>query len=180
MERKLHRLLVVALAASSLATLEAAENKAQVSGQERLEEEVRHELAMLPYYNVFDILGFKVEDHTVTLAGQVTRPALKNDAESAVRQIEGVENVVNDIEVLPPSPMDDRIRAAEYRSIYSAPGLQRYAMGATPSIHIVVDNGRVTLEGVVNSEADKNIAGMRAQSVPGTFGVTNNLKVEKG
>src|SRR5258708_5753041 len=148
-------------------------------GAERLAKEVRHELVMLPYYNVFDNLAFKVDGSTVTLLGQVTRPTLKSDAERVVKSIEGVDRVINNIQVLPLSPNDDRIRMAVYRAIYSQPALQRYGMQAVPPIHIIVDNGNVTLEGVVASEADKNIANLQANGVPGVFSVKNNLRVEK-
>lgn len=141
--------------------------------------EVRHELVMLPYYGVFDNLAYRVDGTTVTLLGEVTRPVLKSDAENVVKRIEGVQRVVNDIKVLPLSPMDDRIRLAEYRTIYSEPSLQRYALNAVPPIHIIVDNGKVTLVGVVGNAADKNLAGMRANSVSGVFSVTNDLQVEK-
>ncbi len=145
--------------------------------QNRLIKEVRHELIMLPYYNVFDNLAFRVDGRTVILEGQVTNPVVKSDAGNAVKRIEGVEKVVNNIEVLPPSPMDDRIRREVYRSIYSFGPLFKYGNMAVPPIHIIVKNGRVTLEGVVDSEADKNLAGMRANQVPGTFQITNNLRV---
>jgi hyperosmotically inducible protein len=148
-------------------------------GFDRIAKEVRHELVMLPYYNVFDNLAFKVDGSTVTLLGQVTRPTLKSDAERVVKNIEGVDKVVNNIQVLPLSPNDDRIRMAVYRAIYGQPALQRYGMQAVPPIHIIVDNGKVTLEGVVASEADKNIAGLQANGVPGVFSVKNNLRVEK-
>ncbi len=148
------------------------------AGQDRIAREVRHELVMLPYYGVFDNLLYSVNGSTVTLMGQVTRPTLKSDAENAVKHIEGVEKVNNQIQVLPLSPMDDRIRIAEYRGIYGQPPLDRYAMQAVPPIHIIVDNGRVTLEGVVASQADKDMAGVRANGVSGVFGVTNNLRVE--
>jgi hyperosmotically inducible protein len=148
-------------------------------GKGSLVREVRHELVMLPYYGVFDNLGFKVEGSTVTLMGQVTRPTLKSDAENVVKKIEGVENVINNIEVLPLSPMDDRIRMATYRAIYSGPPLDRYAMQAIPPIHIIVKNGNVTLVGVVANEADKNVAGLKAQGVSGVFAVQNDLMVEK-
>ena len=144
----------------------------------RVEREVRHELAMLPYYSVFDNLAFRVDEGTVTLLGQVTRPTLKSDAENVVKRIEGVERVINKIDVLPPSPEDDRIRIATYRAIYGDPALNRYEHQAIPPIHIIVKNGNVTLEGVVATEADKNIAGIRANTVPGVFSVTNNLRVE--
>jgi hyperosmotically inducible periplasmic protein len=142
--------------------------------------EVRHQLVLLPYYSVFDNLAYRVDGDKVTLTGQVTRPDIKDDAGKAVKGIEGVESVDNQIQVLPTSPMDDQIRRAEFQSIYSFPSLQRYSSMAVPSIHIIVANGHVTLEGVVNSEADKDAAGIRANSVPNVFAVTNNLRVEKG
>jgi hyperosmotically inducible periplasmic protein len=145
-----------------------------------LTKEVRHELLMLPYYSVFDWLQFDVKsDGTVTLSGQVTRPTLKSDAENDVKRIEGVEDVVNQIEVLPLSPNDDRIRRAVYRTIfnYNSP-LFRYSMGAVPPIHIIVKNGHVTLKGSVSSQADANLAYMRARGVPGIFSVKNELEAD--
>jgi len=149
-----------------------------MAGQGRIAREVRHELVMLPYYGVFDNLAYRVDGNTVTLLGQVTRPTLKSDAENVVKNIEGVEKVNNQIQVLPLSPMDDRIRMAEYRAIYGQTGLDRYALQAIPPIHIIVDNGKVTLEGVVASQQDKDLAGVRANGVNGVFSVTNNLRVE--
>src|SRR6202035_1378889 len=140
---------------------------------------VRHELLMLPYYGVFDDIAFRVDGGTVTLMGEVTRPTLKSDAENVVKRIEGVTNVVNQIEVLPLSPMDNQIRMAEYRAIYGDPVLStRYGYRALPSIHIIVKNGQVTLVGVVANEADRNLVNIRANGVPGVFSVTNNLQVE--
>jgi hyperosmotically inducible periplasmic protein len=145
----------------------------------RLAKEVRHELVMLPYYSVFDNLAFRVNGVVVTLMGEVTRPTLKDDAERVVKRVEGVEKVVNNIEVLPLSPNDDRIRMEAFRAIYSEPSLNtRYAHQAVPPIHIIVKNGHLTLEGVVASEMDKTLAGMRANAVPGVFSVTNNLRAE--
>ncbi len=144
----------------------------------RLEREVRHELTMLPYYGVFDILEFKVDGDKVTLLGEVTRPTLKTDAESVVKHIEGVEAVDNQIEVLPLSPNDERIRMAVYRAIYRSTVLSRYALQAVPPIHIIVKNGHVRLEGIVATEADRNLAGIRAQGVSGVFSVENKLLVE--
>jgi hyperosmotically inducible protein len=142
--------------------------------------EVRHELVTLPFYSVFDNLAFRVDDDgTVVLMGQVAKPVLKDDAERAVKRIEGVTRVKNEIEVLPLSPDDDRIRIAEFRAIYGDPALNRYEHQAVPPIHIIVKNGHVSLEGVVATQADKNIAGIRANSVPGVFSVMNNLRVEK-
>jgi len=149
-------------------------------GVQRLEREVRRELVMMPFYSVFDNLAFKVDGYTVTLLGQVTRPTLKSDAERLVKQIEGVEKVVNQIEVLPLSPNDDRIRRATYRAIYGDSSLDRYALQAVPPIHIIVKNGNVTLEGVVANDSDRNLAGLRANGVAGVFSVANNLRVEKG
>jgi hyperosmotically inducible protein len=144
-----------------------------------LERTVRHELVMLPYYGVFDNLAFRVDgDSVVTLMGQVTRPTLKSSAENVVRDLEGVERVVNQIEVLPSSPNDDRIRIATYRAIYGHTALNRYALQAVPPVHIIVRNGHVTLEGVVANETDKNIANIQARSVPGVFSVTNNLRID--
>ena len=143
-----------------------------------LTKEVRHELVMLPFYSVFDNLQYQIEGGKVTLLGQVKTPMLKSDAEHAVKQIEGVEVVDNQLEVLPLSPFDDRIRRATYRSIYSFGSLQMYGVRSVPPIHIIVNNGHVTLEGSVANETDKNVAGIRANSVPGVFSVTNNLRVD--
>ncbi|MGE5647451.1 MAG: BON domain-containing protein [Acidobacteriota bacterium] len=145
-----------------------------------LEKQVRHELVMLPYYNLFDNFSFKVDGRDVTLYGQVVRPVLKEDAERVVKRIPGVESVTNRIEVLPLSPMDDRIRLAAARAIYGYPALSRYAYGPLSPIHIIVRNGNLTLEGVVANQTDKNIAGLRANGVFGVFSVTNNLQVERG
>jgi hyperosmotically inducible protein len=148
-------------------------------GQARLQKEVRHELVMLPYYDVFDNLAYKVDGGTVTLFGQVTRPTLKSDAERSVKGIEGVERVDNRIEVLPLSPNDDQIRRAVYRAIYGTTGLDRYGLRAVPTIHIIVKNGHVTLEGAVANEGDKNLANIKANGVSGVFSVTNNLQVDR-
>jgi hyperosmotically inducible protein len=134
---------------------------------------------MLPYFGVFDYIAFKVDGYNVTLIGQVVRPTLKSDAENVVKHIEGVEKVENQIEVLPPSPNDDRLRLRLFRAIYGFPGLQKYELGVQKPIRIIVKNGHVTLEGVVDSDADKNLAGLRANGVSGTFSVTNNLQVVK-
>ncbi len=146
---------------------------------ERLKREVRHEILMLPYFDVFDNIAFKVEGYNITLLGQVVRPSLKKDAERAVKGIEGVENVDNQIEILPTSPADDRIRVLLYRQIYGYPILERYALPVVKPIRIIVKNGHVALEGVVDNETDKNVAGIQARSVPGVFDVRNNLQVEK-
>src|SRR5712691_3861930 len=186
MRKELRALFVMALLAAPYmgmpysATAQPQENKKQRSETkygERLSKEVRHQLVMLPWYSVFDNLAYQVEGDKVTLYGQVTRPTLKSDAEAAVKSIEGISTVLNNIEVLPPSPMDDQLRRALYRAIYGDPGLSRYSIQAVPSIHIIVKNGNVTLEGVVDSEADKNLAGIRANQVPNVFSVKNNLVI---
>jgi hyperosmotically inducible periplasmic protein len=173
------KLLVVVVTLLSIATLALTQDRNQPSAkaQERIIKEVRHELLMLPYFGVFDYIAFKVDGDTVTLLGQVARPVLKSDAENAVKHIEGVEKVVNQIEVLPTSPMDDRLRLQLYRAIYGYPALEKYALGVQKPIRIIVKNGHVTLEGVVDNEADKNVAGLRANGIPGIFSVTNNLQV---
>ncbi len=149
-------------------------------GIDRIIKEVRHELVMLPFYGVFDNLSYKVDpDGTVTLLGQVARPVLKSDAENAVKHIEGVEKVVNNIEVLPTSIEDDRIRRAAYRAIFGNEVLSQYQLRAVPPIHIIVKNGHITLEGVVARQMEKTIAGMQVNSIPGVFSVTNNLVVEE-
>ena len=145
--------------------------------QDRIVKEVRHELVMLPYYSVFDDLAFKVDGSTVTLYGATVRPTLKSDAENVVKRIEGVEKVVNNIEVLPVSPNDDSIRRAVYRAIYSQPGLDMYSLRAVPTIHIIVKNGNVTLTGAVATKADKDRAGIAANGVSGVFSVKNELQV---
>lgn len=148
-------------------------------GRDRIAREVRHELLMLPYYGIFDSLSFRVDGETVTLLGEVTRPTLKTDAERAVKDVEGVTKVVNDIEVLPLSPNDDRVRMGVYRAIYGNTTLSRYGLQAMPPIHIIVKNGNVRLEGVVANQMDKDIANVQANSVPGVFSVSNHLQVEK-
>jgi hyperosmotically inducible protein len=142
-----------------------------------LADQVRHELVTLPFYNVFDNLTYSVVGDEVILSGQVTRPTLRSSAENVVKRLTGVGKVVNHIEVLPLSPFDDRLRLAVFRSIYSQPGLDRYALGAIPGIHIIVKNGNVVLEGVVNNEMERNLAFLRANGVSGVFQVENNLRV---
>jgi hyperosmotically inducible protein len=172
--------LLLGTAFSAMPMISHAQNNKQQTepkSRQNLIREVRHQLVLLPYYSVFDNLSFRVEGDTVILEGQVVRPTLKSDAEGVVKNIEGVGRVVNNIEVLPLSPMDDQIRRAVYRAIFSEPGLSRYAESAVPSIHIIVKNGNVILVGVVDSEADKNLANIRASSVPNVFSVKNELVV---
>ena len=175
-------LLLSVLASQTLQAQDQATQGAALSpaSLERITREVHHELVMLPFYGVFDNLAYKVDpDGTVTLMGQTVRPTLKSDAEQVVKRIEGVTKVINNIEVLPPSPMDDRIRLAVYRAIYGHPALDMYQLRAIPPIHIIVKNGHVTLEGVVARQMDKQIAETQANSVPGVFSVTDNLRVEE-
>jgi hyperosmotically inducible protein len=146
---------------------------------DRIAKEVRHELLMLPYYDVFDNIQYKVEGYNVTLIGYVTNPVVKSDAGNAVKRVEGVEAVNNQIEVLPPSPMDNQIRRRVFRAVYGFPSLQKYDMPVIKPIRIIVKGGHVILEGVVDNETDKNTAGIRANSVPGIFSVKNNLQVVK-
>jgi hyperosmotically inducible periplasmic protein len=150
-----------------------------ISDVEFITKEVRHELLMLPYLDVFDNLAYRVDGNEVTLTGQVTRPVLKSDAERAVKGIEGVARVNNEIEVLPLSPLDDRLRLRLFRVIYGYAPLQKYALGVNKPIRIIVNNGHVNLEGVVDNEADKNIAFIRANGVSDVFSVRNNLQIVK-
>jgi len=166
----------------------------------RINNEVRHQLAILPYNGVFDNLKFQVDGNVVTLLGQASRPTLKSNAERIVRRIEGVTTVINQIEVLPLSPNDDRIRAAVYTQLYRTPALQKYTSNRTEpilrnslsnrisitndppigyhAIHIIVKNGSVTLEGAVAARGDRDIANIKANTVSGVFAVTNNLRVD--
>jgi len=169
---------IVAITALAAIAAPAASNEAGGSDQQ-VEKKVRHELVTLPYYGVFDNLAYKVDGNTVTLYGQVVQPVTRSDAEHRVAKISGVERVVNNIEVLPLSSFDDQIRVRAYRTIFRTGGLYRYAMGANPSIHIVVKGGHMTLEGVVANEGDANLANIAARSVPGVFSVTNNLRSER-
>lgn len=143
-------------------------------------EKVRKELVTLPYYSIFDDMSFRVDGSTVTLMGSVTRPTLKSSAENVARRVAGVETVVNEIEVLPLSPVDNSIRLRVARAVYGQTALNRYALGANPPIRIIVKNGNVTLEGIVNNAMERNIANIAANGVSGVFKVTNNLRVERG
>jgi hyperosmotically inducible periplasmic protein len=140
--------------------------------------EIRKKLVTLPYYGVFDNLAYKLEGDTVILYGQTVRPSTRKDAERRVRRIEGVERVINKIEVLPFSRFDDRIRVGAFRAIFRSGSLYRYARGTNPSIHIIVNNGHLTLEGVVASQADSRLAYIAARGVSDVFSVTNNLRIE--
>ncbi|HEX8137974.1 MAG TPA: BON domain-containing protein [Pyrinomonadaceae bacterium] len=171
-------IVAVLLIAASSAFAAPAKTDERVLGHEQIVEKIRKELVTLPWYGVFDNLAYKVEGGTVTLYGQVVRPTTRSDAGARVARIPGIERVVNQIEVLPLSPFDDEIRLRTYRSIFNTGSLYRYALGANPSIHIVVKRGHVTLEGVVANKMDSQLAYMAARTVPGSFSVTNNLRTE--
>lgn len=173
-KQKVLAVLALSLVYGSLAI---GQNQALNPDQVRIQREVRHELWMLPWLNVFDNLQYRVDGNTVTLSGQVTDPAVKSDAEKVVKNIEGVQRVDNKIEVLPPAPIDQQLRLRLFRAIYGYATLQKYDLGVQKPIRIIVRGGHVSLEGVVDSQADKNAAGIRANSVPGVFSVTNNLQV---
>jgi hyperosmotically inducible protein len=165
----------VVLAALPVTTLLAGPTKQAGS----IEDRVRHELVMLPYFNVFDDLSFRIDnDGTVTLLGAVTQPYLKSDAERSVKRLPGVTRVDNKIEVLPLSPFDDQIRVRTYRALLRTSPLDHYFWGTQPSIRIIVKNGHVMLDGVVDRNMDSQLAYMAANSVPGVFSVTNNLRTE--
>ncbi|MEW6730890.1 MAG: BON domain-containing protein [Acidobacteriota bacterium] len=144
-----------------------------------IQERIRKRLASLPYYSVFDNLYFNYDGETVVLGGEVARASLRKDAEKAVEDVEGVERIVNRIEILPLSTVDNRIRAQAYRQLFSHPQLSRYAIQPVPPIHIIVKHSRIKLEGVVANRSDKIVAGMLANQISGVFSVVNNLRVEK-
>src|SRR5215467_5701497 len=177
MKRILHWVLALGFAAG-MVLAGAQENQGDQRMQQRLYKEVRHELVMLPQLSIFDNLAYKIDGSTVTLYGQVRNAVLKDEAQDAVKHIEGVEKVNNQIEILPPSPNDDQIRRQVARAIFNDPRLFEYAIQSQPPIHIIVKSGHVSLEGVVRDEGDKDVAGIRANGVPGVFSVQNNLQVE--
>jgi hyperosmotically inducible protein len=171
--------VVISLAAATSIAVAAptTSSSSRDASDAQTQNKVRKELVTLPYYGVFDNLAYQVDGNTVTLYGQVVRPITRRDAERRVARIEGIDRVINNIEVLPVSGFDDSIRARTYRAVFRSGSLYRYAMGANPSIHIVVKGGHVTLEGVVSSQMDSQLAYMAANGVPGVFSVTNNLHV---
>jgi len=171
--------LLVAVSMILFAGLSLAQDRVSPKGVERIQKEVRHELVMLPYYRLWDWLAFRVNGSTVELLGDANSLGLKSDAVNSVKHIKGVQNVIDHINQLPPSSMDDRIRRQVARAIFNWGGLSRYSWSAVPSIHIIVSGGRVRLEGIVDSQPDKDAAGLRANGVPGVFEVTNNLRVVK-
>ena len=179
----MRRSLVITLFLASLATpltlVARTQRPVPARAVERIERQVRHEILMLPYFNVFDNITYRVDGYNVTLMGAVTQPVLKKQVENVVKKIEGVQRVDNQIEVLPTSGMDDQLRLRLFHAIYDYEPLQRYAMTVVRPIRIIVKNGHVSLEGVVDSEGDKNLVNIRANGVSGVFSVKNNLKVVK-
>ena len=185
MRRILSCLFSVALGAGSLlATAQPGldtrtfDTSADQRSQDRIVRQVRHELLMIPQLSIFDNLAYRVDGNTVTLLGQVRNPIIKDEAQTAVKHIEGVQQVNNQIEVLPTSFNDDRIRRQVARAILNEPRLFEYAVQPVPPIHIIVKNGHVSLEGVVANQGDKDVAGIRANGVPGVFSVQNDLQIE--
>ena len=170
--------MALLVAGATLLPLQAAVPSA-LSTEERMSKNIRKELLTMPFLTIFDNLSYRIDGDTVHLYGQVIRPTLKSTAANRVAMLEGIARVDNQIEVLPLSPFDDRLRLAVARAVYGQSALNRYALGANPSIRIIVKNGNVTLEGVVNDNGARNIANIQANGVFGVFSVTNNLRVEK-
>src|ERR1043166_7530573 len=173
-------LIIAAVAVLSVVPAMGQRNRGIEVTNPQLAKKVRHELVTLPYYGVFDNLAYNINGSSVTLYGQVVRPTTRSDAERRVKRLAGVSRVINNIKVLPLSGFDDNIRRATYRSLARTGGLYRYLQGTNPSIHIVVDNGHITLEGVVSGSGDRTLAYMAANQVPGVFSVQNNLRIEGG
>lgn len=170
--------VILAITASSASAMPVGTG-AQLAAREQVLKKVRKELVTLPYYGVFDNLAYKLDGSTVTLYGQVVRPSTREDAARRVARIAGIERVINNIEVLPLSRFDDDIRLRTYRALFRSGYLDRYGRGVNPSIHIIVNRGHVTLEGVVSTRGDRNLAYHAAMGVPGVFSVTNNLRTER-
>ena len=169
------------MAAALLAGAAAAATKANANlpqNDSDIANNVRHEIVMYPYYTLWDDISFRVANGSVDLAGAVTQPYKKDEIERRVEKVAGVTSVTDEIKVLPLSSMDDRLRQQVANAIYRDPMLAHYATMAVPPIHIIVENGRVTLTGVVSSDMEKQIAGMRATSSLSLGQVTNNLVVE--
>ncbi|MCA1619218.1 MAG: BON domain-containing protein [Acidobacteria bacterium] len=177
--KRVAAVLAVAVLASSFAVAAPAEQAGGRAAFGQLAEKVRKELVTLPWYGVFDNLAYEIDGSTVTLSGQVVRPSTREGAERRVSKLAGVERVVNNIEVLPLSSFDDRVRVSAYRTLFGRNSpLFRYGRGTDPSIHIVVARGHLTLEGVVANEGDRRLANALVNSIPGVFSVTNNLRAE--
>ncbi len=185
MKKALHIFLAMALVVGTtgMALANSLDAKVASNGnpslEQRLSGEVRHELVMIPQYTLFDNLAYRVDGGTVTLTGQVRDAIVKDSAEQRVKHLEGVERVDNQIEILPASFNDDRIRRQVARAVFNDSRLSMYAIQPVPPIHIIVKNGHVNLEGVVRTQTDKDDAFIRANGVPGVFSVENNLQVEQ-
>ncbi len=179
LQKMFFAVLLAGLLSFTLGTATASAGSTTTPNVSAIPNQVQHNLAMLPWYGVFDHLGYQVNGTEVILSGQVIseHATTKDDAGKFVTSIPGVTKVVNNIEVLPPSRFDDQIRRAEYRAVFSQADLGRYTMGAIPQVHIIVKNGHVSLEGVVMNQMDKNMAGIFANTVPGVFSVENNLQI---
>lgn len=179
MTQTIQRMMGVLLLAGASVIATPAAVPVTGTAEERINRSIRRELVTMPFLSIFDNLSFHVEGDTVHLYGQVTRPTLKAQAAKLAAQVEGIGHVDNQVEVLPLSPFDDRVRVAVARAVYGQPALNRYALGTNPSIRIIVKNGDVTLEGVVSDNGARNIANIQANGVAGVFSVTNNLRVER-
>ncbi|HEY2360510.1 MAG TPA: BON domain-containing protein [Candidatus Angelobacter sp.] len=177
MRRAIFAITMMACIAFFVQAIAQSDKKFSAKAQERITKEVRHRILMLPDFGTFDNIAFKLNGYDVVLFGQVVEPSLKDDAAKVIRKIEGVERVDNRIEVLPTSGNDDRLRRDLFNAIYRYAPLQHYGVGSNRPIRIIVNHGNVTLEGVVDRESDKNMAGLRANGVPGVFSVRNNLVV---
>lgn len=180
--KNLRNLLIFATAFLGFASFDAHAQDNIVAGKTSargIERQVFKQIIKLPYYGVFDNIGFRVSGDTVTLYGKVVQPTTRKSAGRVVEKINGVNNVVNNIEVLPLSSFDDSIRLRTLQTLQSGGSLGRYFAGSNPSIKIIVDRGNVTLEGFVANRADYNLANLLTRGVPGVFSVTNNLIIEK-
>ncbi|HLG17067.1 MAG TPA: BON domain-containing protein [Blastocatellia bacterium] len=177
--RRFQKTLIALVAMLALAVSVASAGSEQGLGDASINREIRKQILTLPYYGVFDNIAYSLEGTTVRLSGQVVRPITRHDAGRRVARVKGVDRVVNDIEVLPLSNFDDSIRVRTYRAVFGTAGLSRYSIGANPAMRIIVNKGRVTLEGVVLNKTDKQLAFMAANGVSGVFAVTNNLRVER-
>ncbi len=182
MSKSLQLLFTVVLGLGMIAPAFASSNTDLPGGNQLLEQrlsgEVRHALVMIPELTIFDNLSYRIDGDTVTLSGQVRDAFIKSEAQSRVKRLEGVQSVNNQIEVLPASFNDDRVRRQVARAVFGDGRLSTYSIQPVPPIHIIVKNGHVDLEGVVRTQTDKDTAFIRANGVPGVFSVDNNLQVE--
>lgn len=176
--RNIRSLFLTAAAFVLVFTISSLAQVKDPTDQVTLEKKIEKQLRKLPYYGVYDFISFEVDGSTVTLNGKVANAINRNHAESYVLDLDGVSEVVNNIDVLPPSSFDDTIRRRTVRSFLNSGSIYRYLQGPNPSMRIIVENGRITLEGVVRTSGDYDLANILANSVPGVFKVTNHLKIE--